>query len=160
MYSSYVRSPMLLASETWPLTKPNLQRLQWNHRAIIRQICNVKLQYIVTTRCSRLLVQHRIEDLDLILKEKWLCWYGHVECSNGAVKTTFDLQVDGKHGPGQPKMTLKQMTERDCRELKLLAIDPPERHAWRSDARSTMHVASQLPGRGATDVEVTPVSAH
>ena len=34
-----------------------------------------------------LLMRLGIEDLDLILKERRLCWYGHVECSNGAVKT-------------------------------------------------------------------------
>ena len=27
----------------------------------------------------------------------------------------FDLQVDGKRGPGRPKMTWKQLTERDRR---------------------------------------------
>ena len=31
-----VRSAMLHASETWRLTKPNLQSLQWNDRAMIR----------------------------------------------------------------------------------------------------------------------------
>ena len=41
VYSSCVRSAKLHASETWPLTKPNLQRLQRNDRAMIRQICNV-----------------------------------------------------------------------------------------------------------------------
>ena len=50
VYSSCVRSAMLHVSETWPLTKPNLQRLQRNDRAMIRQICNVKPQDIVTTR--------------------------------------------------------------------------------------------------------------
>ena len=29
----------------------------------------------------------------------------HVEHSNGAVKTAFDIQVDGKRGSGRPKMT-------------------------------------------------------
>ena len=48
------------------------------------------------------------EDLDLILKERRLCWYGHVECSNGAVKTAFHIQAEGKHGPGRPKMIWKQ----------------------------------------------------
>ena len=33
MYSSCVRSAMLYASETWPLTKPNLLRLQRNDKA-------------------------------------------------------------------------------------------------------------------------------
>ena len=37
-YSSCVRSTMLLASETWPLTKPNPQRLQQNDRAMIRDL--------------------------------------------------------------------------------------------------------------------------
>ena len=77
VYSSCVRSAMLHASETWPLTKPNLQRLQRNDRAMIRQICNVRPQDIVTTRSNELLVRLGIEDLDLILKEKtlmvWTC---------------------------------------------------------------------------------------
>ena len=47
VYSSCVQSAMLHASETWPLTKPNLQRLQRNDWAVIRQICNVRLQDIV-----------------------------------------------------------------------------------------------------------------
>ena len=119
VYSSCVRSAMLHASKTWPLTKPNLQRLQGNDRAMIRQICNVRPQDIVTTRSNELLVRLGIEDLDLILKERRLWWYGHVERSNGAVKTAFDIQVDGKRGPGRPKMTWKQLTERDCWEWKL-----------------------------------------
>ena len=119
VYSSCVRSAMLHASETWPLTKPNLQHLQRNDRAIIRQICNVRPQDTVTTRTKELLVQLGIEDLDLILKERRLPWYGHVERSNGAVKTAFDIQVDGKPGPGRPKMTWKQLTEKDCRERKI-----------------------------------------
>ena len=89
---------MLHASETWPLTKLNLQRLQRNDRAMIRQICNVRLQDIVTTRSNDLLVQLGIEDLDLILKERRLRWYGHVERSNGAVKAAFDIQVDESVG--------------------------------------------------------------
>ena len=103
VYSSCVRSTMLHASETWPLTKPNLQCLQRNDRAMIRQICNVRPQDIVTTRSNELLVRLSIEDLDIILKERRLQWYGHVEHSNGAVKTASDIQVDGKHGPGSPQ---------------------------------------------------------
>ena len=39
-----------------------------------------------------------------------------MERSNSAVKTDFDLQADGKRRPGRPKMTWKQLTERDRRE--------------------------------------------
>ena len=68
-----------------------------------------------------------------------------MERFNGAVKTAFDKQVDGKRGPGSPKMTWKQLTERDSREWKLSAIDPHDRGTWRSGARSAMGAASQLP---------------
>ena len=34
------------------------------------------------------------------------------------------------------------------------------RHTWRSGVRSAMHAASQLPGRGPTDVDVAPVLAR
>ena len=134
---------MLHASETWPLTKPNLQRLQRNDMAMIRQICDVRPQDIITTRSNELLALG-IEDLDLILKERRLCWYGHVERSSGAVKTAFHIQVEGK--PGKSKMTWKQLTEKDCR-VKLSAINPHDRHTWRSGVRSGKHAASQLSGR-------------
>ena len=105
---------MLHANETWPLTKPNLQHLQRNDSAIISQICNVKLQDIITTRSNELLASLGIEDTDLILKER-LSWYGHVEHSNGTVKTTLKIQVDGKLGLERPEMTWQQLTEGDCR---------------------------------------------
>ena len=50
-------------------------------------------------------------------------------------------------------MMWKQLTERECR-------DPHDRHTWRSRVRSAMCAASQLPGRGPTDVDVAPVPVH
>ena len=82
-----------------------------------------------------------------------------MEHSNGAVKIAFHIQVEGKPGPGRPKMTRKQLTERDCREWKLSAINPHDRHTWRSSVRSAMGAASQLSGRGPTDVDVAPAPA-
>ena len=137
VYSSSVWNAVLHASETWPLTKPNLQRLLQNDRAMIRRLFNVKPQAIVTIRSSELLVQLGIEDLDLILKEEMLYWYGQVECSNGVVKTACDIQICGKCRPGRPKMTWKQMTERDGRvealrelELSTLMLDTPGDLVW------------------------------
>ena len=57
-------------------------------------------------------------------------------------------------------MTLKQLTERDCREWKLSAINPHDRDTWRSGVRSSaMRAVSQLPGRGPTVVDIAPVPA-
>ena len=83
-----------------------------------------------------------------------------MERSNGAVKTAFDIQIVGKHEPGGPKMTWKQLTERDCREWKLSAIFRHDRDTWRSGVRSAMRAASQLPGRGPTVVDIAPVLAR
>ena len=120
----------------------------------------VKLRDTATIRSTELLAQLGIEDLDLILKERRVFWYGHVERPNGAVKTAFDIQVDGKCGPGRPKMTWKQLTERDCRECKLSAIDPHDTDTWRSYVRSAMRAASQLPRRGFTVVDIAPVPSR
>ena len=128
-YSSSVQSIMLSASETWPLTKPNLQCLQRNDRAMIRQICNVKLQDIVTTISNELLAQHSIEDLDLILKERRLHWYGHVERSNGAVKTAFDIKVMESMGLGGQRWHgsswQRGIAESGSSQLATLMIDIP-----------------------------------
>ena len=51
-------------------------------------------------------------------------------------------------------MTWKQLTERDCREWKLSAVDPHDKDTWRSGVKSAMQAASQLPGRGPTVVNI------
>ena len=101
VYSSCLRSAMLHASETWPLTKTNLQRLQRNDRAMIRG-----------------------------------------------------------GGAGRPKQTWKKLTEKDCLEWKLTTVDPQERSTWRSGVRSAMRAASQLPGKGPSDLDDAPAPAR
>ena len=62
-------------------------------------------------------------------------------------------------GLGGPR-TWKQLTERDRREWKLSAINPQDRHTWRSGVKSATRVASQLSRRGLGDVDVAPVPAY
>ena len=57
-------------------------------------------------------------------------------------------------------MTWKQLTERDCREWKLSAINPHVRHTLISGVRSAIFATSQLPGRGPPDVDVASVPAR
>ena len=96
VYRSCVRSPMLHASETWPLTKTNLQR---NDRAMIRQICSIKPEDVATVRSSELLAFK----LELpILRERTLRWFGHVERSSGAIRTACNIQMMAGGGQGGP----------------------------------------------------------
>ena len=75
--------------------------LAGNDRSMIRQICPIKPENVTTVRSSELLA--KLEDLDLILRERRLRWFGHVERSSGAVRTACDIQVDGRRGLGRPK---------------------------------------------------------
>ena len=159
VYSSCMQSAMFHVSETWPLTKTNLQRLQRNDRAMIRQICSIKPEDVATVRSSELLAKLELEDLDLILRERRLCWFGQWERSSGAIRTACDIQIVGRWGAGRPKLTWKKLTERDCCEWKLRTVDPQERSTWRSGVRSAMCAASQLPGKGPTDVDDAPAPA-
>ena len=61
------------SSETWPLTKTNLQR---NDRPMIRQICSIKPEDVAMVRSSELLAKLELEDLDLILRERRPRWLG------------------------------------------------------------------------------------
>ena len=70
VYCSCFRNAMLYASETWSLTKPDLQQLKRNDRAMISQICNVKPEDVATIRSNKLLAQLVIIYLDVILREK------------------------------------------------------------------------------------------
>ena len=80
-----------------------------------------------------------------------------MEHSNGAVKTAFHMQVEGKRGPGRNKDDM-EAADREA-EWKLSAVNPHDRHTWRSSVRSAMHAASQLSGRRPTDVYVALVPA-
>ena len=44
--------------------------------------------------------------------------------------------------------------------VEALGYQPHDRNMWRSGARSAMGAASQLSGRGPTDVDVAPVPAR
>ena len=110
---------MLHASETWPLTKTNLQRLQRNDRAMIRQICSIQPEDVATVRSSELLA--KLEDLDLILRERRLRWFGHVERSSGAVRTACDIQIEGRRG-GREAQANMEVTDRE-RLLRVEAHD-------------------------------------
>ena len=97
---------------------------------------------VAIVRSSEVLSKLVLEDLDLILRERILCWFGHVERSSGPIRTACDIQIDGRRGAGRPKLIWKKLMEKDCLEWKLTTVDPQERSTWRSGVRSAMHAAS------------------
>ena len=69
---------------------------------------------MVTATSSKLLVKLELEDLNLILRERRLHWFGQVERSSGAVRTACDIQVYDRRGAGRPKLTWKKLMEKGC----------------------------------------------
>ena len=119
--SSYIPLPLLQdlwpyvqllhVSETWSLTKAILQNLQRNDRVLIRQICTIKPEVKASAGSSEPLIKLELDCLDLILRERerGLRWFGHVECSSGAVIRECDIQAGGRWGQGC--LTWKKLME-------------------------------------------------
>ena len=69
-----------------------------------------------------------------------------MERSSGAIKTTLDKQVVGRRRAGRPRMTWRQVVERDMDDWNL--SDPHDRVAWQTGVRAATRAASQLSGGG------------
>ena len=67
---------------------------------------------MATIRSSELLAKLQFEDLDLILRERRLRWFGYVERSNGTIRAACDIQIEGRRGAGRPKLTWKKLSEK------------------------------------------------
>ena len=139
---------MVHASETWPMTEAELQRLRRNDRAMIRWICNVKPEDTAMARSVALLNKLGIESIDVILRERRLRWSGHVHRSTGAINAALRLQIPGNVGRGRPKMTWSEVTRKDRTAWGLEDVDPSDRDVWRRHVKAAMGAASQLSGDG------------
>ena len=107
--------------------------------------------------------------LTVVFTSVYICVYKvavkiiFISSTRGASDSAEDIynnNNDGRRGAGRPKLTWKKLTERDCREWKLTTVDPQERSTWRSGVGSAMGAASQLPGKGPTDVDDAPAPAR
>jgi hypothetical protein len=127
---------------------------------MIRKVCNVNPADVCKVVSSELLAQLGLMDLELVLRERRLRWYGHVERSSGAIKNARDIIVTGRRGRGRPKLTWSELTEKDRREWKLSGTNPLERDSWRAGVRTAMRAASQISGRGTIDMVITPAPAR
>ena len=132
LYNSCVRSVMLYASETWPMTTEVLSRLRRNDNAMIRWICSKKLSDRIPTAtlCARL----QLCMLEDVLRCNRLRWYGHVMRMEDDIwpKYIMNFDVNGKNPRGRPKKRWSENIQMDLRHLGLNAVDTGDRLKWRS----------------------------
>jgi len=147
LYHTCVRRVMLHASETWPLTKCDLLRLQRNDRAMIRRICGISFDKIRLTPSKTLLAKIGLADTETCLRDGRLRWFGHVKRSSGAVKTVMETPIQGRRRPGRPHKTWNEVIKNDIAIWGLGSSDPMNRATWKNNVKSAMRAASQDSGK-------------
>ena len=140
MYYSNVRRVMLYGSETWPITKVDLLRLQSNDRAMIRRICGVRFDQVRTTPSADLLSRLDLFSIESHLRDGRLRWYGHVSRKNDddwlSKVQDPDAVIAGVALPGQPFKLCKEVIDRDSEDHQLDEELVHNREAWRAAIES------------------------
>ena len=127
VYSTCVKTGMLHAAETWPVTVSTLNRLRRNDLAMIRSMCNIKTNDNV---CSHsLLSKIGIRDVEVVRRTSRMRWFRHVERSVGWISQVRKLDTCKK--PGRPKKTWNELILNDKRKLNMVCADPLDRSEWK-----------------------------
>ena len=125
---------MLYGSETWATTVDTMKRLHRNDRAMLRWMCNVKVNDKVSS--DSILSKLGLQDIETILRTNRLRWFGHVERSTGWINHVRNLEVQSQQKrPGRPKLTWNDVVMRDKQLLGMMTCDPQNRSSWRGRLR-------------------------
>ena len=134
VYSAGVRSVMLYGSETWATTADTMSRLRRNERAMLRWMCNVKVND--KGSFDSILSKLGLQDIETILRANRLRWFGHVERSTGWINYVKNLEVQSQQKrPGRQKLTWNDVMMRDKQLLGMTSYDPQNRSSWRGRQR-------------------------
>ena len=96
VYKSCVKSAILHGSETWSLGQNEIGILQGTERAIVRNMCGMKLMDKKSTKDLMWMLDLN-ETLDQLAKASSVRWYGHVlrKDENNFLRRALDLRVKG-----------------------------------------------------------------
>ena len=136
IYSTYIRTVLLYASECWAPNVNDLLKLQRNDRAMIRWTCNVRLKDHISS--DSLLRKLGINNIQTLLRYNRLRWFGHVVRNDGCINSITEFEVVGQCGHGRPKKTWKDTINNDLRHWKLSRADPANRMEWRKKLRTNI----------------------
>ena len=94
IYSTYIRTVLLYASECWASNVNDLLKLQRNDRAMIRWTCNVRLKDHISS--DSLLRKLGINNIQTLLRYNRLRWFGHVVRNDGCINSITEFEVVGQ----------------------------------------------------------------
>ena len=117
LYSSCVQSSMLHGSENWPVWKEYVVALQRVEMRMVRWMCGVKPKK-ERFPSKELRESLGVDDIALVLQQKRLRWYGHVQQRDDdwvmkcmELKYRVRDQNEDQRGPGErlSRRTMKQV---------------------------------------------------
>ena len=136
IYSTYIHTVLLYASECWAPNVNDLLKLQRNDRAMIRWTCNVRLKDHISS--DSLLRKLGINNIQTLLRYNRLRWFGHVVRNDGCINRITEFEVVGQRRRGRPKKTWKDTINNDLRHWKLSRADPANRMEWRKKLKTNI----------------------
>ena len=131
IYNSCVRSAMVYGSETWPMKKEDLNRLERAEHTMMRRTCGVTLRERVSSK--GLYNRLGIDSISSTVTRSRLRWYGHVQRKDDMdwVKRCTEYEVTGNVGRGRSRKTWKECVENDLKRLNLDPSVAADRESWR-----------------------------
>ncbi|XP_060770545.1 uncharacterized protein LOC132881740 [Neoarius graeffei] len=142
VYSMYVRSVMLYASECWPIKKEDMKHLEHNERSMLRWMYHVNPSANISTEALRRSLG--LTGLDTVLRLRRLRWFGHVKHSPHAINTIRCHQVVGMRKRGQPRKTWEELVASNLQAWGLQVEDALDRKCWKC-ALHNFHAPSDTP---------------
>ena len=135
IFESCVRSVMLHASQTWPVTVEGVSRLIRNDNTMIRWICSTKLADRVPS--EQLRSRLGLSSLEDALRWGRLRWFGHLERMDDECwpKKIVHINVDGSYPRGRPRKRWMDNVSSDLKHLRLEKTLAQDRVAWRKAIR-------------------------
>ena len=131
IFNVCIRSVLLHAYETWPVTVDDLSRLTHNDNVMVRWICGTKL--VDRIPMSQLHDKLRISTLDVAIRKSRLRWFGHVERMKPECwpQKILSLEITGS----TPRKRWMDCVNTDPRLLRLKKEDGPNKTAWRASIK-------------------------
>ena len=131
-YNACVRSVLLHASETWPVTAVDIARLCRSDHAMIRWICSSK----IADRESLHMLRSRLglASIEEVLRWNRLRWFGHLQRmdKNSWPRKIENIVVPGPHHTGRPRKRWLDCIKDDLKHTRLTPEQASNRTLWRS----------------------------
>ena len=131
VYTACIRPVMLYGAEAWGLTQRLEDVLIKCDRRMLRRMAGITWRDDISSvevarRC-------RVKQLDVVLREKRLRWFGHVvrREGTGPLGRVMELDVGGRRPVGRPRKTWQKCVNKDLEVLGVGVDDALDRANWK-----------------------------